>query len=56
MFYSLAYEIVIVRTFSLCRVREIVFEKKRETLLLIGRYFISKAVKVLFFKLIRLTH
>jgi len=44
---------VIDRTFSLCRVREIVFEKKRETLLLRDSYCIAKGGTLLIFKLIR---
>jgi len=38
LYYALAF-------YSLCRVREIVFEKKRETLLLGYSYFISKAAR-----------
>jgi len=51
MFLSL--QTVIVQTFLLCRVREVIFEKRRETLLFIPKHFIAQAVRGISFNLIQ---
>ena len=56
-FYDSAFSAFLhcaVGTDLLCRVREIIFEKNRETLLFEGYRFLSKVADELFLKLLRL--